>query len=391
MFASPSITSSFRSPPWRVLACLACLAVPTFFADQAFAASRAQLRNICRVKGQEENVLKGIGLIVGLSGTGESGDAQTMRHLAQAMESLGSRVSLTGRLDEEALEDLKKVKNVSVAWVTATVPATGARRGDQLDCFVAGINGKSLVGGRLAYAALTGPNSQDRQIYALCQGQLTVDDPDQPMVARVSNGCQMEQDVFTPFVKDGMITLVIDRNHADFAVASAIAERINYDYGDQFSRQGEQQAQGQQPQTRQVLLQDEEAGKLARAVNAANVVVRVPQHYSTYPVAFVAEILEMTIDIVEPEARVVVNPRSGSIVISGDVEIGAVVITHRNLVIEAVGTAEFARVDPGQFNSTKLDRLLEALTALKVPADDVIEIIRGIDRNGKLHAKLIVE
>ncbi len=371
---------------WRVLALLASLAVPFSFISETAAASRAQLRNICRVKGQEENVLKGIGLIVGLAGTGETGDAQTMRHLAQAMESLGSRVGQSGRIDQEALEDLKRVKNVSVAWVTATVPATGARRGDQLDCFVAGINGKSLAGGRLAYAALTGPNFQDQQIYALCQGQLTVDDPNQPMVARVSDGCQMEQDVFTPFVKDGMITLVIDRNHADFAVASAIAERINYDYGDQFSRQGEQPAQLQQN-----AVQDEEAGKLARAMNAANVVVRVPQHYATYPVAFVAEVLEMTIDIVEPEARVVVNPRSGSIVISGDVEIGAVVVTHRNLVIEAVGPAEFARVDPGQFNSTKLDRLLEALASLKVPADDVIEIIRGIDRNGKLHAKLIVE
>ncbi len=375
--SSPSILPS----SWRVLALLAALAVSVVSSQEAAAAGRAQLRNICRVKGQEENVLRGLGLVVGLNGTGEAGDTQTMRNLASALESLGNPVSMTGRLDAAALEDLRKIKNVSLAIVTATVPATGARRGDQLDCFVSGINGKSLAGGRLAYAALTGPNAQDSQIYALCQGQLTIDDAEQPMVARVHDGCQMEQDVFTPFVKDGMVTLVIDRNHADFAVASEIAERINYNYGDQFSRSGAQQTASE----------DEHSGQLARAVNAANVTIRVPKYYSSYPVAFVAEILDTTIDIVEPEARVVVNPRAGSIVISGDVEIGDVVVTHRNLVIEAGPVAQLAKVDPGEFNSAKLDRLIEALGNLKVPAEDIIEIIRGIDRNGKLHARLIVE
>lgn len=347
--------------------------------QSANGAGQSQLRNIVRVKGQEENVLRGIGLVVGLNGTGEAGDSQTMRALARAMEVMGNPVSMTGRLDDAALNELKKIKNVSLGIVTATIPATGARRGDKLDCYVSGINGKSLAGGRLAFAALEGPNLQDGRVFALCQGQLVVDDIDQPMVARVQRGCQMEQDVFTPFIKDGLVTLVIDHNHADFQVATDIARQINYNFSDQAESGDVSPAQS---------LSNKD---LARAIDAANVVVRVPDSYSDYPVAFVADVLDMSVDVVEPEARVTINPRAGSIIIGGDVAVGDVVVTHRNLVIETGPTAELARVDAGDFNRVKLDRLIQALGELKVPADDMIEIIRGIDRNGKLHAKLIIE
>lgn len=360
--------------------CLILLAIVfASLASTAEAGSTASLRDICRLKGQEENTLNGLGLVVGLNGTGEAGDAATMRNLARAMELMGSPVSLSGRLDAESLKELEKIKNVALVMVTATVPPTGARRGDKIDCHVSALNGKGLEGGRLAFAALQGPNVQDRRVYALCQGSLQIDDPAQPMVARVHGGAQLQQDIFTPFHKDGYVTLVLDKNHADFLTAYAIVEVVHDNYS-QYIEEKENDYETQ-------LLE------AAHAIDAANIRVRIPEIYKNDPVGFVATLLELSIYYAEPEARVVVNPRSGSIVISGDVEIGDVVVTHRNLVIEATSQATFASVDldEGDTNQAKLNKLVTALGNLRVPADDIIEIIRGIDRLGKLHARLIIE
>ncbi|TWT73533.1 Flagellar P-ring protein precursor [Posidoniimonas polymericola] len=351
----------------------------------ALAVGRTELRNICHVKGQEENTLRGLGLVVGLNGTGEAGDLQTMRALSSAMEIMGSPVSTTGRADAESLEELKKIKNAALVYVTATVPAAGSRRGDQLDCFVSAINGKSLKGGRLAFSTLQGPNTQDHRVYALCQGQLVVEDAEQPMVARIHGGCQMQQDVRTEFEKDGYVTLVLDRHHADFNVAQTVGELIQNMYRDNFMQD-------------QVSQDEDLLATLVRVENASNIRVQIPEVYRNDPVTFVAQLMELGVYNVEPEARVVVNPRAKSIVISGDVGIGDVVVTHRNLTIEAnpAAIAKFEKIDPDAYSqggsgSAKLQSLVDAMQDLRVPAGDIIEIIKGIERNGKLHGKLIIE
>ena len=329
--------------------------------------ARSVLRNICRVKGQEENVLRGLGLVVGLNGTGEANDPQTMRALARALEIMGSPIPQFGMPGSATYEELKKIKNVSLVWVTARVPATGARRGDKLDCEVSAINGKSLDGGRLVSAALQGPNVNDRRVYALAEGQIYIESEEQPLVGRIHGGCQMEEDVFTPFVQDGYITLVLDKNHANFQTISEIATAIS-----------------------QTHFQNDDSG--VQAVNAANIVVKIPDVYKTDPVGFVSILLEMQVYQPEPESRVVINQRTGSVVIDGDVEIGDVVISHRNIVIEATQpTPQFVAVDQMQRESAKLQSLVDALNALKVPNADAIEIIKGIDRSGKLHARLIID
>ena len=348
-------------------------------ASSLHAGSRTSLRNICHVKGQEENTLNGMGLVVGLNGTGEAGDAATMRNLARAMELMGSPVSMTGRLDASSLEELKNIKNVALVMVTATVPGTGASRGDKLDCHVMALNGKSLEGGRLAFAALRGPNTQDPRVYALCQGPLQIDDISQPMVARIHGGCQMQQTVATPFTKDGYITLILDQHHADFQTAEAIVHRIRDIFTGQVVKDSDTEY-------------ERKVHELVHAESASRIRVQVPESYRIDPVSFAAELLEIEIYEAEPEARVIVNRRTGSIVISGDVQIGDVIVTHRNLVVEAGGQqAEFAQLDPGEKNDAKLKRLVDALTNLKVPADDIAEIIRQIDKLGKLNAKLIIE
>lgn len=349
-----------------------------FVCSTAVAQRSTNLRNICRVKGQEENVLRGFGLVVGLNGTGEANDLATMRALHQSLEVMGNPVSTTGRFDESAIQALRRVKNVAMVIVTATVPATGSRSGDKLDCHVSALNGKSLVGGRLAFASLQGPNTLDKRVFALCNGAVQVEDIALPTVGYIHNGCQMERDIFTPFAtEEGWVTFVLDNNHADFVVASRIAEKLADSYKDQYFAEENVDF-------------DKEQHNYVKAIDATNIQVLIPPAYKEDQVIFIADILDTTINEIEPEARVVINPRKGSIVISGDVAIGDVVITHKNLSIEVGVNANVVSISPGQSNLPKLDKLVEALSNLKVPAEDKIEIIRGIDRMGKLHAKLIV-
>lgn len=324
------------------------------------------LRNICRIKGQEENVLRGLGLVVGLNGTGEVNDPATMRALARSLEIMGSASPQTGMPGAESLQELRRIKNAALVWVTATVPATGARRGDKLDCRVSAINGKSLEGGSLAFAALQGPNVRDNRVYALAEGSIHLESPDQPLTGRIHGGCQMEEDVFTPFVENGHITLVLEKHHANFQTATEIVDIIRQT---KFQQNHEQ----------------------VKAVNAANIMIAVPEEYETDPVAFVSEILDLKTYSPEPEARVVINERTGSIVIHGEMQIGDVVISHKNIVVEAnEETPRFSEMRLDQETSPKLRSLVDALNALKVPNEDAIQIIKDIDRSGKLHGRLIV-
>ncbi len=373
----------FRTSLFRRFAYLAIVvAVAGTLAPDSCGETR--LRNICRLKGQEENVLRGLGLVVGLNGTGEAGDRSTMQALARAMELLGSPVGNNGLLDSTAVNELKKIKNAALVIVTASVPATGARRGEKLDCTVSALNGKSLVGGQLTFAALQGPNLQDRQVYALCSGTVIVEDGEVPTVGRVHSGCQMEQDVYTPFYleRDGAkwITLVLDRNHASFHTAADVARSIASDYTGYYSTNIQQAEK-----------QSMDEGYFVRAIDATNIEVRIPAAYTDQPVSFAYEVLEVMISDEDPEARVVINTRTNTVVISGDVRIGDVVVVTDNVVIEAGITADFTPLRDSESANPSLERLVQQLNSLKVPRQEVIDIIQRINVAGKLHGKLIIE
>jgi flagellar P-ring protein precursor FlgI len=350
---------------WLITSCclVVCLSTPSI--------ANTRLKNICRVKGQEENILRGTGLVVGLNGTGEANDPMTMRAIARAMEIMGNPLAMNGQ--QASLDELRRMKNAALVWVTATVPPTGARRGDRLDCYVSALNGKSLEGGRLAFAALQGPNTQDRRVFALCQGQVTIDNDQQPMVGVVHGGCQMEADIFTPFIRDGYVTLILDKNHANFQTSHEIATLIH-----------ERLGTSESSDTGSSL-------DMARAIDASNIIVRIPEGDKADPVGLIAFILDTPIGEPEPEARVTINSRAGTFVMSGDVEIGDVIVSHKNVIVEVATGNTFAAIDSDQSNKEKLDTLVTQLNALKVPTADMIEIIRGIERNGKLHGRLIIE
>lgn len=336
-----------------------------------------RLKSVCRVKGQEENTLHGMGLVIGLKGTGDGGSfLPEIRSLATMLQLMGNPIGPGGEAE------LKDVKNVALVSVTATIPAAGARQGDKLDCQVMSIGAaKSLEGGRLFMTPLIGPHDPEvtnPRVYAFAQGAVVAENPKTPTVASVHGGCRLEEDFFNVFqTKDGRINLVLDKNHADFELAWDIADRIN----------NESPIRG-----------DESV--LARALDQVNIEVTIPQSYRSDPVSFLALILNMPISEPSSAATVFINESTGAIIIGEEVEVGPVVVSHKNLVIETAANLpgqRFFGVSPGKTEEEyptqvmKLKSLTEALNAVKVPNEDVIDIIKGLDRIGKLHGRLIVE
>jgi len=332
--------------------------------------ARMTLKSICRIKGQEENTLQGLGIVVGLKGTGDGGTyLPTIRSLAKVMSVMDMPAGKAG------MAELKDTKNVALVIVTATVPGAGARQGDKLDCVVSSVgSSKSLAGGRLFMTPLIGPDPRNHRVFGFAEGSITVEDPTQATTGRVHDGCRLEEEFFNVFTKDGKITLVLEKNHADFQVAEDVVEVVNS----------------------QMRLQTSSSAPLARAINQGNIEVLIPPQYREDPVSFVSQVLALPLMEPRTGARVVVNERAGSVIISGDVEIGSVAITHKNIVIETSGggtsgVRPFIGVDPVDPGAPKLKALVEALNAIHVPTSDIIEIIKGLNRDGKLHGQLIIE
>jgi flagellar P-ring protein precursor FlgI len=168
------------------------------------------------------------------------------------------------------------------------------------------------------------------------------------------------------------MTLILDKYHADFLTANEIVLRLREQLA--YSESGDAK----------------EVEKMVRAIDASNIVVKIPERLMDDPVAFASDLLELRIEDPQTESRVVINPRAGTIVISGDVEIGDVIVSHKNVVVDTE-TQTFTPIDVDESSKPKLQNLVDQLNSLNVPTADMIEIIEGIDRNGKLHGKLIIE
>jgi flagellar P-ring protein precursor FlgI len=333
--------------------------------------ARTTLKNLCRLKGQEESTIQGMGLVIGLAGTGDSTNfLPTSKALASILERMNNP------LGEKGMLELKDAKNVALVMVTATVPATGARQGDLLECTVSAIgSAKSLERGVLLTTPLLGPQRGDQRVYGFAQGPLAFDDPKIKTTGKVTRGCRLEEDFHNAFLKDGRFTLVLRGSHADFQVAFEIAEMIN-----------SQRSQfGSAPTSRD---------RLARAIDAVNIEVTIPEHYYDDPVDFVSQVLSLPIHEPQTASGVVINERAGTIVISADVEISPVAVHVGELAIEAgqpTGGNQFVGIETSTKPTPTLKNLLQALEALKVPAAEKIAIIKEIERAGKLHGTVMIE
>lgn len=363
----------------HVLGLLACV----LMLGQGVCQAQLRIRDICRVKGQEENTLHGLGLVVGLNGTGDA-DAPTTRALAQMMSLLGTPLGSdpNGRA---LLAELKNAQNVASVYVTVTVPGEGARQGGQLNCTVNALSAKSLEGGYLVPTALLGPRPGDRRVYALAQGPIVTVPGATSTSGKVHGGCRLETDIQTPFVKDGRVTLVLDKNHAGFHTAFDIEEALN-------SPEAFGTLAGAGPNAGG----NRYAGAaIAKALDQVNIEIQIPPAYARNEVQFVYEVLETRIFTPRNDARVVIDQRNGVIVIGQQVEVGPVAVTHKNLSIQAgsgPAPGPFVMMDAtASTSTTKLQALVDALNALKVNSSDIIDIIKGLQRSGDLYGHVIIE
>lgn len=362
-------------PPLHValFGAIVALVVPTM------PAAALGVKEMARLGGEGESTIWGLGFVTGLAGTGDSGDVLPMaRQLAALLEKGGNPVP--------ELAELSKTKNTAMVMVKCTIPKEGARRGDTLDVFVQAYhNASSLKGGQLFITPLQGP-LPGQGVYAFADGPLVFED-ESLTAARVRGGARISHDIAMNVVApDGSITLVINPEYAGWSTSRLLAGAINSD------REG----------------LEESAVTIARALDERTVHVRIPDPELVNPANFIASVMEIQLDpsLLSLPARVVVNERRGTIVMTADVQISPSVISHNDLVITTLTpsrppTPENPQIDRTRWtsmstltserNQTRLKDLLEALKRLDVPVRDQIAILTKLHRAGSLHAELIVE
>src|SRR5262245_39911486 len=333
-----------------------------------------RIGDVARIKGQEENVLHGMGLVVGLKGTGDGDNRVTLRALAQYMDLLGHRLG-TSPTGQPMLEELRNVKNVALVFVTAVVPAGGAQQGDTLDCLVSSaVSAKSLEGGTLMLTALKGPIPGDTTVYAMAKGLVSIDDLAKPQSGRIPLGCQVEKTLRNQFVtKDGKLILVMNKDHATFQSTAEIEGQIN-SQRDFTPESGSQQ--------------------VARAIDSVQIEVTIPPSYKDNPALFASLLLETSLAPPQVDTLVIINERKQALIIGEEVEIGPVAVMHKNRLIQIgdLQVNEAIGINPlGDSSKTKLAALVDALNSLKVPTADVIDIIKMLKHKRALLGELIIE
>ncbi|OUW88548.1 MAG: flagellar biosynthesis protein FlgI [Saprospirales bacterium TMED214] len=350
------------------------------------------LGEICRVKGQETNTLQGWGLVTGLRGTGDSDSSATSMALSRMIQLMGGPIGLerNGQLDVKALGE---TKNVAMVFVTAQVPRFGAQQGDLVDVTVTAISAKSLEGGVLMLTPLLGPRADNPTVYAMAQGELRLGLDGPATKATIESGAKMEATVKTAFEAHGKITFVIKDDVASFETAQLIQSQINV-YLDQLP------SLANSPAAQRLLIQpggeasyartQASNGKFARAVDQKHVEVLIPPSFANNVVGFISQLeSQVRITLRSQSQRVVINEREGIVVIGEGVEIAPSLISHRNLRILAGGGPTLVAVDP-QANPT-LQSLADALNALEVPTEDLIAIIKTLQKKGDLFGEVVFE
>ena len=337
------------------------------------------LSELVRLRSQGESTIQGLGLVLGLPGTGDSADFAAMaRSLAEVLRNNGSPVA--------DLAELEDTSSIALVMVTCRIPETGALENDRFDVQIATVgNASSLRGGTLFLAPLRGPFPGD-PVFAIADGKIELEAPDVPTAGIVRQGAQMVRPVLMQAPGSGF-DLAINPAFAGWAGATQLANRINQEWF------GTTRVFGDPIAT----VRDERTIKIV-----------VPEEQRTDVPAFVAEILATPIALrsLNLPATIIVNKRTGIIQVSGDVRIDAVAITHKDLVISTttpapvplpeaplVERSRWAPVgtDVSEPDQAKLDDLLAAFNRLDVSVEDQIDILQMLQKTGRLHAKLVIE
>jgi flagellar P-ring protein precursor FlgI len=341
----------------------------------------ARIKDLTTVEGIRDNQLFGYGLVVGLNNTGDK---------QQTIFSIQILVNMLQRMGVNVKSQLLniQVRNVAAVFVTADIPPF-SRPGMKMDVTVSSIgDAKSLAGGTLILTPLTAP---DGQVYAVAQGPLIIGGysagtaanskvVNHPTVGRIPEGALIERDTSVDLTKFKSVNLLL--RDADFDAARDIALAINKDLG----------------------------SDAAQAVNSRR--VEIPG--VTDVQSLMARIGDLTVHL-KPPAKVVVNERTGTIVMGGNVTISACSILHGNLSIQV--TTEFQVSQPAPFSKNgqttvvpqtnvqanegpvqviqlkegaTVEELIRGLQTLGASARDIVAILQSIKAAGSLNAELEV-
>jgi len=372
-----------RRPRLGALLMTLCMAPGLWPIDAVYA---ARIKEVAAVEGVRSNQLTGFGLVVGLDGTGDQ--TTQMPYTAQGMTNYLKQLGIT--LPSAAVSQLQ-MKNVAAVLVTAQLPAF-ARPGQAIDVSVSSLgNAKSLKGGMLISTPLKGA---DGEIYALAQGSLVVSGAgasaggskvtvNHLSVGRIPGGAQVERAVPTPLLEGNGVTLGLQAS--DFQTARRVAQAINNRFG---------------------------AGA-AQAIDGRTIRVNAPTEPDAR-VTFMAELEELSLEDSVPSARVVINSRTGSIVMNQAVTLGACAIAHGNLSISITNTPSVSqpnalgqgqttvtnkadiqiRQEPGMLielpKAAQLTDVVRALNSLGATPQDLLAILQAIKAAGALNAELEV-
>jgi len=347
----------------------------------ADAALGARIKDLAAIKGIRSNQLTGYGLIVGLDGTGDKAGADfTTQALANMMERMGIHV------DKNQLN----VSNVAAVMLTANIPPF-SRIGNRIDVMASSIgDAKSLKGGTLLLTPLKGV---DGRVYALAQGAVTIGgmgaggaggttQKNHLQVARIANGASVEKEI--PVRLDGKKSLTLSLFNPDFTTAQRVADTINASIG-----------QG-----------------IAEAVDSSALQLNIPEKMRKKDVAeFIADIETLTV-VPDTRAKVVVNEKTGTVVIGENVTISTVAVAHGNLTVTIKKSTDVVQPEPfagGETvatpqnevtieeedvkvmplpGSATIGELVKGLNSIGVSPRDLISILQSIKASGALQAEL---
>ncbi len=315
-------------------------------------AQGARVKDIASIKGVRENLLIGYGLVIGLKGTGDSGTDITSKSMLRLFEKMGIQ---TGATDFRS-------KNVAAVIATAKLPPF-ARAGTKMDVTVSSVgDAGTLEGGTLLVTPL---RAGDQNVYAVAQGPVSLGSLTDgkgmfPTAARVPNGAIIEREVEGSFTQKK--TFVLSLNNPDFTTSARLSKLINTELG----------------------------GKYAVARDSGTIDIIVPFNYDGSGVELVATIENLEISP-DSKARVVLNERTGTVVIGENVRIDNVAISHGDLQIEVAGGAKGKKDRIGLIEGgTTIKDIVKALNAMGVSPKDMTAIFQALRASGALQADLEV-
>ncbi|MBY0309257.1 MAG: flagellar basal body P-ring protein FlgI [Phycisphaerales bacterium] len=369
-------------------------APPSFPADDPAAeprltADNVSIQDLARIQGQGESVLRGVGIVTGLAkGKGDKGSEMVLaRPLAAIYEA--------NHIPVPELKEFANASSCALVMIEVKIPAQGARQDDPFDIRVTTLHSASdLSGGQLMLAPLMGPNPADPTVYAMGSGTIMLEDKSLTTNGVIKKGAHMVVDVPMPVVAGSSFVLTLHPQYRSYTVASRVADAVNGSVND--------------PQEGLALTDRSIHTDVAKALDDTSIRVTIPPNELANVPQFIAMVMstQVTLSLLQQPAEVRINPRTGTIVCSGNVEISPVAINLRNLTINALIPAlppspqnpqRFRESTVGLDTSSRarekarIQDLIAAFRALDVPFEDRMNVFIQLSKSGRLHARLVVE